>query len=65
MEFLRSFLRRPLARKPVVASLNVGFLLRLHIKPPSIAYKLAIALAMRKAGKDEAANKQHYKVKRS
>ena len=66
MEFLRSFLRRNLAQKPVVASPNVGCFLRLlHIKPPSIAHKLAIALAMRKAGKDATAKKQHYKVERS
>ena len=32
MEFLRSFLRRHLARKPVVASPNVGCFLRLHGK---------------------------------
>ena len=65
MEFLRSSLRRNLAQKPVVASPNVGCFLRLHIKSPSIAHKLAMALAMQKAGKDATANKQHYKVERS
>ena len=77
----------------MVESPNVGCFLRLHIKPPSIAYKLffsiylliitlnnyiynttekkhfnnsiAMALAMRKAGKDATAKKQHYKVERS